>query len=181
MVNGKWLMGRTTPHLNPLPPEHRQRLLVRLDSPQGARRRAGGAAHREVRPPSGQNGRTAYTVRGYNSGSARAGPSTPLRASRSPDNVGRRPALRRSAATTGSGPLIPPIYVILQNEANFLECFNLWIGLRDKKLEVQVCHFVTWLRFAKIGFVCGVVAPLSSSREGLASMENALQTSQSGS
>jgi len=69
MVNGKWLMGRTTPHLNPLPPQHRQRLLVRLDSPQGARRRAGGAAHREVRPPSGQNGRTAYTVRGYNSGS----------------------------------------------------------------------------------------------------------------
>jgi hypothetical protein len=49
-----------------------------------------------------------------------------------------------------------PIYVKLPNEANFLECWTVWIGLRDKMLVVQVCHFVTWLCFAGNGFVLPV-------------------------
>jgi hypothetical protein len=49
----------------------------------------------------------------------------------------------------GDGPGGPPKYVILQNEANFSGCWRIWSGLRDKVLATQVCHFVTWLRFAK--------------------------------
>jgi hypothetical protein len=44
----------------------------------------------------------------------------------------------------------------LQNEANFSECWTMWISLMAKVLGAQVCHFVTWLRFAGIGFVLGV-------------------------
>ena len=53
----------------------------------------------------------------------------------------------------------PPQYVILPNEANVLEFCEMWISLMDSWLEPQVCHFVTWLRFAKIGFVWGSGAP----------------------
>jgi hypothetical protein len=31
----------------------------------------------------------------------------------------------------------------------------MWIGLGDNWLEVKMGHFVSWLRFAKIGFVVG--------------------------
>jgi len=33
--------------------------------------------------------------------------------------------------------------------------------LREKWLALQVCQFVTWLRFAKIGFVLGVFIPIA--------------------
>ena len=57
---------------------------------------------------------------------------------------------------SGRGEGVPPGYVKLPNKANFSECWTMWISLRDNVLEVQVCHFVTWLCFAKIGFVLGV-------------------------
>jgi len=57
----------------------------------------------------------------------RAGPSTPLRVNRG----------------------VRPVYLILPNEANFSECWRVWIGLRDKVLGVQMCHFDTWLRLSK--------------------------------
>ena len=41
----------------------------------------------------------------------------------------------------------------LQNEANFPECLTVWIALVDNVLAIMVRRFVTWLRFAGIGFV----------------------------
>jgi len=53
------------------------------------------------------------------------------------------------------------LYVILRNEANFSECWTLWISLWDNVLAVQVCHFDTWLRFAGNGFVGSVLCPIT--------------------
>jgi hypothetical protein len=38
--------------------------------------------------------------------------------------------------------------LILPNEANFLEWVRLWIGLRDKKLKIEVGQSDTWLRLS---------------------------------
>jgi hypothetical protein len=43
----------------------------------------------------------------------------------------------------------------------------MWITLRDKMLVVKVCHFVTWLCFAKIGFVSGVYDARVALRAGI--------------
>ncbi len=53
---------------------------------------------------------------------------------------------RLTAGGQGRRGGVLPIYVFLPNEANFLEYCAMWISLRDNVLEVQVCHFVTWLR-----------------------------------
>jgi hypothetical protein len=50
-----------------------------------------------------------------------------------------------------------PIYVILPNEANFLEWVLLWIGLVDKWLRGQVGQFGTWLRFAGMASFWGQI------------------------
>ncbi len=54
----------------------------------------------------------------------------------------------------------------LPNEANVLEYCGFWISLVDKVLEAQLCHFVAWLRFAKIGFVWGCSDDLSPLWDG---------------
>ncbi len=49
----------------------------------------------------------------------------------------------------------------------FLGCCTFWISLRDKWLEMQVCHFVAWLRFAKNGFVRGYWGRSDGHYEGI--------------
>lgn len=44
----------------------------------------------------------------------------------------------------------------LRNEANYLGCYVVWIGLMDKRLATQVRHFDSWLRFVKLGLFWGV-------------------------
>jgi hypothetical protein len=48
-----------------------------------------------------------------------------------------------------------PQYVKLPNEANFWRCWRLWMWLTDRGLGGVLGQFVTWLRFAGIGFVWG--------------------------
>jgi hypothetical protein len=47
------------------------------------------------------------------------------------------------------------MYVILRNEANVSECYELWISLMDKELAFRVCHIETWLRFAGLASFWG--------------------------
>jgi hypothetical protein len=48
-----------------------------------------------------------------------------------------------------------PTTLFLRNEANFSECWTMWIGFMDNVLAVEVRRFVAWLRLFKIGFVWG--------------------------
>jgi hypothetical protein len=75
----------------------------------------------------------------------------------SPDLAALRASKRREAFSGFPKPLELP------NEANFSGCWRIWSGLRDNVLGTKVCHFVTWLRFAKNGFVWGV----PDTKEGL--------------
>ena len=85
------------------------------------------------------NIRTAVSARGYNHDAAfRLGPVRRVRQAHRRQVQGRR---RYKGGW--------PTYVILQNEANFLECWKAWIRLVDKVLAAQVRQFVTWLRFVK--------------------------------
>lgn len=50
--------------------------------------------------------------------------------------------------------------VKLRNKANCPGCFNLWMGLMENMLEVQVRRFVTWLCSSGLGLFCGFPACL---------------------
>jgi hypothetical protein len=77
--------------------------------------------------------RAAVSARGYNREAAfRLGPV-------------RRATLYATRQARRGGP---PIYIKLQNEANFPGCWRMWMGFMDRVLEVKVRQFVTWLRFA---------------------------------
>jgi hypothetical protein len=119
MVNGKWLMGDGREGMGPV---HDDRAATSLRCAEAAT-----AAQASHRSPKEETTCAAEAVEsaGLASRDARATKEGPLRPAFAKATAGRQAQGRQ-----GKGGCAKTRF--LQNEANFLECWTVWIRLRDK-------------------------------------------------
>jgi hypothetical protein len=95
-------------------------------------------------------------VSGVANGKAATSRRTPREAMARATQAGGASRASRDARATKRWEGRAPLYMILQNEANFFGIYERINSLINKYLASYLCVGFNWLRFAGIGFVLGV-------------------------